>query len=513
MTYLISEDFDGSNLCDTGHESVCNMAAGTWVAEDSAGTIDFDDDTTIVSGHCCKITANSSNDAGLRSDMALGSPIWAYFAFEIGTLDIHAYSASSIIAFEDNAENIQATFGIGAPATDHVYQWQTSSKGTEGYSGSSVSAAGNIYHVWVKYDVVAGTITAWVSTTSTRPTITSPTCTADGAAGAAIAVVSWEAWNLTGQVSSPLYLDKIRISRTELKDSGAEITAPTLDTTLRFTGSTDDLTREYTVGTGATLLCLGIVTGGAASVTPREAAAPTFNGTAMTQVGTTQTPATNPEVSVELWYLLNPTEGAHNIIVPNSGTAAIYCTASSYIPTSGYTLAYDTYAENKHNGLADPSVSITPSGNGAVIVGVLGDGRDTAPTKTGTLGNAINLTDNGAFSDSNQYYLQETAAAWDCKWTVASDDWGMVVGSFIQSAAGTQYNQSLTSATTAMAAAFVKTGKKVLSASRSFISQRKTQWETLTQNLITWVRSMRVSSARMERIKTTGNFLARRTTV
>ena len=57
------------------------------------------------------------------------------------------------------------------------------------------------------------------------------------------------------------------------------------DTKVRFTGATNPLTSAYTVGATGTLLVLSIVTDG---TTSRGTGAPTYNGIAMTQAGSTQ---------------------------------------------------------------------------------------------------------------------------------------------------------------------------------------------------------------------------------
>lgn len=210
--------------------------------------------------------------------------------------------------------------------------------------------------------------------------------------------------------------------------SSPSVNSHTFDTNLRFTGATSPLASNYTAGAGTTLLTLGIVTAGS---TNRAGGAPTYNGVALTQADSTRKYATSPETSCELWYLIDPpTSSAYSISVPNTGTKTLYVQASTYKTRSQYyTSVLDVSGGN--TGLsANPSVSVTTTGNGDVIVGVLGDGLGTAPTAT--TGTSLNMTDDddGAYSDSNQYKLQSSAGAYATGWTVASDDWCLVVAAF-----------------------------------------------------------------------------------
>ena len=206
----------------------------------------------------------------------------------------------------------------------------------------------------------------------------------------------------------------------------------TYDTKARFTGSSNPLTQSYTCGSGATLLVLGIVTAGN---TARTGGAPTYNGVAMTQVDSTRIAT---EVNVEMWYLADPSTGsAYTISVPNSNTRTLYVTASSYKAASGKTSILDVSNGGQDTtGSANPYVCVTTTADGDAIVDILGDGLDTAPTANDGAYTLLYSTDDGAYSDNAQYRLQP-AAGMDCPdWTVASDDWAMVVGAFKEVTAG-----------------------------------------------------------------------------
>jgi len=217
--------------------------------------------------------------------------------------------------------------------------------------------------------------------------------------------------------------------------------AHTFDNNLRFSGSTNPLTSNYTCGANAKLLVLGIVTGGS---TQRSGGAPTYNGVALTQADETRQYSVNPECSCELWYLTEPDVGsAEEISIPNPSSLTLHVQASSYNVTAGYTSGLDVVGGSSGTS-ASPSISVTPTLDGAVIVGVLGSGEDFIPTANS--GTELNTTDDGLYADANQYTLQATAGAIATSWTTQTygagvygggiyngdDDWCMCVAAFKQ---------------------------------------------------------------------------------
>ncbi len=215
--------------------------------------------------------------------------------------------------------------------------------------------------------------------------------------------------------------------------------AHTFDTNLRFSGSGNPLTSNYTPSSGATVLVLGIVTAG---VSQRSGGSPTFDGNSLTQADQTRQHITNPETSCELWYLLEPETGsALEVSIPNPTSLTLHIQVSTYKAASGFTSDLDVEGGDSGTS-ASASVSVTPTENGAVIVGVFGDGEDFIPT--GQTGTELNTTDDGLYSDSNQFTLQATAAAIETGWTTQTygagvygggvyngdDDWCLSVAAF-----------------------------------------------------------------------------------
>ncbi len=199
--------------------------------------------------------------------------------------------------------------------------------------------------------------------------------------------------------------------------------AHTFDTNLRFSGSANPLTSNYTAGSGATVLVLGIVVAGSVQ---RGGGSPTFDGNALTQADQTRQHGVNPETSCELWYLLNPETGsALQISIPNPTSLILHVQVSTYKAAGGFTSDLDVEGGSSGTS-ASPSVELTPTVNGATIVGVFGDGENFIPT--GRTGTELNTTDDGLYSDSNQFTLQAVAAAIDTGWTTQTYGAGVYGG-------------------------------------------------------------------------------------
>jgi hypothetical protein len=198
--------------------------------------------------------------------------------------------------------------------------------------------------------------------------------------------------------------------------------AHTFEKSNRITTSAEPAT-AWVVPAGVTVIAIGIVAAGA---TLRTGGAPTFNGKAFTQAGTTQQAAASPETSCEMWYLLAPDVGMFDIIVPNTGLITLHINWSNYISATGQSALDD--AQGSNGTSANPSVNITASIAGDAIVASLGDGLATAPTAQS--GTNMGRDDNGAYSSSHQYTLTGSTGLIASSWTVASDDWCMCVVAF-----------------------------------------------------------------------------------
>jgi len=202
--------------------------------------------------------------------------------------------------------------------------------------------------------------------------------------------------------------------------------AHTFDTKNRIFRNVNPATIEITPTSGATVLVLGIVVYGS---TGRTGGAPTFNGDTLTQVGTVETAT---ESNVEMWYLADPSIGTYDVSLPNTNSRNMYIVASVYKAQAGHTSTLDV--TNQDSTLsANPSISVTTTEDGDVLVDVLGDGYSVNPSDNSDI--LLYSTDNGAMSDNHQYALQGSAGGKTLSWVCGSDDWAMIVSAFKEVAA------------------------------------------------------------------------------
>ena len=216
------------------------------------------------------------------------------------------------------------------------------------------------------------------------------------------------------------------------------------DNNLRFTGNSNPLTSAYTCGANAKLLVVGIVTGGPV---PRDGGAPTYNGVELTQADETRQWTAKKDITVdascELWYLSEPgVSSAYTISIPNPNSLLLHVQVSSYSVSSGYTSELDDDNGNVATS-ASPSLSLTTTEVGDVIVAVLASGENWLPTSL-PIG-SLNASDNGDYCDANQYALQTVPGAYSTGWTTqtydgngpygagiynGTDGWAMCVAAF-----------------------------------------------------------------------------------
>jgi peptidoglycan hydrolase-like protein with peptidoglycan-binding domain len=200
----------------------------------------------------------------------------------------------------------------------------------------------------------------------------------------------------------------------------------TLDTSAQSAeANTNGLTFAFTCGANAKLLVLGIMY---ESASRRAGGPPTYNGVPMLPVGLQIVAA--GELSAELWYLSNPVTGvAADIVIPDTATNLKRGMAASFnsgAPGAGVEVFSTTNAD-----AANPSITLTPMFDGDVIVDVLGDGSNTAPT--GRSQTQLFSNDEGNQSSNLQYALQANKAAITFSWTVALENVAHIVAAFRES--------------------------------------------------------------------------------
>lgn len=157
----------------------------------------------------------------------------------------------------------------------------------------------------------------------------------------------------------------------------------------------------------------------------------TYNGVAMTRAVTVDN---GTALRTELWYLESPASGTNTLTASFGATVVSEVQAVAWAGTET-TSSLDQAVPASGNS-ATPSVSITPTTNGQVIVGGIVHEDATALT-TGAGETALFNNDNGAWVTSSSYAIQTTAATQVVDWTAGSANiYAAVAASFKEAAAG-----------------------------------------------------------------------------
>jgi hypothetical protein len=195
---------------------------------------------------------------------------------------------------------------------------------------------------------------------------------------------------------------------------------------LQQSSSANPATSNVTISYDERLLVLMLVVRGASN---RTGGAPLFAGVPMVQANTVQKAASSPEVSAELWYMLNPPFGTWQLSIPNSGAQTMFFVLATARSTLGGKIMFD--AANGANATStNPSVNVTVSEPNGIIFAVVGSGANTwAPTARS--GVQIQDVDNGNDGAGYQYMTYTTGGTKTVSWTFGtSDDWGLVAAAF-----------------------------------------------------------------------------------
>jgi hypothetical protein len=194
----------------------------------------------------------------------------------------------------------------------------------------------------------------------------------------------------------------------------------------RASSSSNPITVAQAVSYGESVMVVMLKTVGS---TDRAGAAPSWNGTSLVQANSTQKAATSPEAGAELWYLLNPGNGAGTLTIPNTGSATIY-----------YQVAFGKSAtgRSKFNAASGGNATSTNPTPGAIASALAGDivfaitaGGWTTWNPSSQAGTSISNDDDGAHGGGTQYSIRGSNGSFDLNWTFGtSDDWGAVAAAF-----------------------------------------------------------------------------------
>ena len=182
---------------------------------------------------------------------------------------------------------------------------------------------------------------------------------------------------------------------------------------------------SYTCGSGATLLLLTICVGG---TTGRTGGAPTYNGIALTQVGSN---LVGSSTVLEMWYMLNPPcVDVIDLEIPDGNSVYYTAEISSYKSATGFSAL-------RASGTAGPTTSTNPTGpthtglaSGDVIIALVGSAHGTwAPS--GQTGTSLYTVDNGTYGNAAQYYIKVDVNDQALAWTFAnSASWEIISAVF-----------------------------------------------------------------------------------
>jgi len=154
---------------------------------------------------------------------------------------------------------------------------------------------------------------------------------------------------------------------------------------------------------------------------------PTYNSVSMTDCGEGLV-SSGSESNVYIFYLVNPSSGSNTISLENTATKNVtfYASAWTGVDTSD---PLDTAASD-HDVSADPSVTITTSAAGKLILDICMDGYINS--FSGNSHTLINSQDHGSQNTGNQYTTLDGSSGITLSWTCGSDDWAMIVAAFNQ---------------------------------------------------------------------------------
>jgi len=155
----------------------------------------------------------------------------------------------------------------------------------------------------------------------------------------------------------------------------------------------------------------------------------TYAGTALTKLQISEYTAATP-VKGELWYLVNPTSGANNVIVSTVGTTSFLDAGASSF--SGVDQAMPIVNSIGNNAAGDdPSLSVETIVDNAWTIDAIYHKWAAAMTIDGNRTQEYQLTPNSAgdADASGTYRGIATAANTSHQWTTGgSDDYGWVIG-------------------------------------------------------------------------------------
>lgn len=240
-------------------------------------------------------------------------------------------------------------------------------------------------------------------------------------------------------------------------------------------GSVSSTTFSHTVGTGsARYLVVGTVFRGG---TNRIATAVTYNGVAMTKIGSDQTNA--GACNSNIWGLANPASGTNDVVVTYSGSGN-----TMQVVASSYTGVNQTSAVDTNNGTTGSGTTFSPTvtttaDNCWVILNAGSDAKSAAISGLGTTRQTVTTIQ--VFGDSNGPITPAGAATFTV--TQTSGAWSYEIVALIPAASFTATDTCTGTDTFLGTPIFTIletiTGTDVISATKAL-------WSRIKKHLTTW---------------------------
>jgi hypothetical protein len=195
--------------------------------------------------------------------------------------------------------------------------------------------------------------------------------------------------------------------------------------------SPETLTWSHAVGTGANLLTVGVATG---IVTDTgETTACTYNSVSMSQVGSTVHGGASPNGYVQLFQLVSPAVGAHNVVCTVTGSDT-----SQELTIVGGSVSFNNAGPISvsntatGNGSTAPSVTVSSGSANGMFVSAMTWGGDVTLVSDSQTSRWVNdfTSDSGAGAATQSTAPGAPSATFSYVLNTGGDDWA-VIGAYI----------------------------------------------------------------------------------
>lgn len=151
----------------------------------------------------------------------------------------------------------------------------------------------------------------------------------------------------------------------------------------------------------------------------------TYDGVALTKLRSQQGDNGSSAARVEVWYLVNPNSGTHDIVVTRTGQVAGSKVGSHLFAGVNQSNPFNVQGGNEASTGTAPTVSINPAVGGSAIICAFSattanDGGAGHPTPGGSATSTYDDVSEG-FSKGASYLLNQPTGAQDASWTIGAD--------------------------------------------------------------------------------------------